>query len=64
MTDEQHDRLSHLRMMRNRYAHPTGRGPTEKETLAALEIAVDTVLSQPTLLRHGYADYQLAALFG
>lgn len=64
LTDEQHDKLSHLRTMRNRYAHPTGRGPTEQETLAALEIAVDAVLSQPTLLRHGYADYQLAALFG
>lgn len=63
VTDEQHDKLSHLRTMRNRYAHPTGRGPTEQETLAALEIAVDAVLSQPTLLRHGYADYQLAALF-
>ncbi len=64
VTDEQHDKLSHLRGMRNRYAHPTGRGPTEQETLAALEIAVDAVLSQPTLLRHGYADYQLAVLFG
>lgn len=64
VTYEQHDKLSHLRGMRNRYAHPTGRGPTEQETLAALEIAVDAVLSQPTLLRHGYADYQLAALFG
>ena len=64
VTDEQHDKLSHLRRMRNRYAHPTGRGPTKQETLAALEIAVDAVLSQPTLLRHGYADYQLAALFG
>ncbi|WP_047866595.1 hypothetical protein [Rubrobacter aplysinae] len=63
VTNEQHDKLSHLRDMRNRYAHPTGRGPTEQETLAALEIAVDGVLSQPTLLRHGYADYQLAALF-
>ncbi len=64
VTDEQHDKLSHLRGMRNRYAHPTGRGPTEQETLAALEIAIDAVLSEPTLLRHGYADYQLAALFG
>lgn len=64
VTDEQHDKLGHLRAMRNRYAHPTGRGPTEQETLAALEIAVDAVLSQPTLLRHGYVDYQLAALFG
>lgn len=64
VTDEQHDKLSHLRLMRNRYAHPTGRGPTEQETLSALEIAVDAVLSEPILLRHGYADYQLAALFG
>jgi hypothetical protein len=64
VTEEQHDRLGHLRGMRNRYAHPTGGGPAEQETLAALEIAVDAVLSEPTLLRHGYADYQLAALFG
>jgi hypothetical protein len=63
VTDEQHDKLSHLRTMRNRYAHPTGRGPAKQETLAALEIVVDAVLSQPTLLRHGYADYQLVVLF-
>ncbi|MEW6636982.1 MAG: hypothetical protein AB1425_09260 [Actinomycetota bacterium] len=62
--EERLRKLAHVREMRNLYAHPTGTGPTEQETLAALEVIVDAVLSEPPLLRHGYAEHQLDALFG
>ena len=64
LDEERRRKLAHVRDMRNRYAHPTGAGPGGQETLAALEAVVDAVLAEPPLLRHGYAEHQLAALFG
>lgn len=63
VTVEQHKKLAHVREMRNLYAHPTRTGPTEQEVLAALEIVVDAVLSQPPRLGHGYVNELLSDLF-
>lgn len=56
-------RLEHVYKMRCVYAHPYGKGPTEAEVLAALNVVVETVLSRPALLRHGYAYNYLDLVF-
>lgn len=36
----------------NSYAHPTGRNPTKKEVICALNTTVKLFLSKPHLFRH------------
>lgn len=62
MPDEE-EKLEHMRVMRNVYAHPTGAGPSKEEVVAALTIAVEAVLSKPPLMRHGYVQNLLKSLF-
>jgi len=62
MTDEE-EKLEHMRVMRNIYAHPTGVGPSEEEVVAALTIAIEAVLSKPALMRHGYVQNLFRSLF-
>jgi len=63
ITAEELKKLEYIREMRNIYAHPTGADPSKQEVLAALVIAVETVLSRPPLLRHGYVASLLRSLF-
>lgn len=63
ITFDEKEKLDHMRVMRNIYAHPTGAGPTNVEVLAALTIAVDAILSKPPLMHHGYVQNILKSLF-
>ena len=56
-------KLSYLKDMRNSFAHPTGEAPTAAEVSAALQVAVDVVLSRPPLLGHGFARELTENLF-
>ena len=56
-------KLSYLKDMRNSFAHPTGAAPTAAEVSAALQVAVDVVLSRPPLLGHGFARELIETLF-
>lgn len=55
--------LDAVRDLRNQYGHPTAAAPTATAAAAAIELAVDAVLSKPALLQHGGAR-QLAELLG
>ena len=50
----EHKKLENIRKMRNIYAHPYQSGPSPEEVIAAIRIAIESVLSKPPLLRHGY----------
>ncbi len=47
-------KISNIQQLRNKYAHPNNVSPHSDEVIAAIRIAVDTVLSKKPLLRHGY----------
>jgi hypothetical protein len=49
--------------MRGVFAHPYSQAPTLDEVRAALAIAVEAVLSQPSFLRHGYITQMLNLIF-
>jgi len=51
----EYEKLENIRKMRNIYAHPYQTGPSREEVIAAIKIAVESVLSKPPLLRYGYA---------
>lgn len=61
---DEHLKLGQIRTLRGVYAHPLGSAPKPEEVLAALVVAVDTILSKPPMLRFGYADQLVSALFG
>jgi len=50
----EYEKLNNIRKMRNIYAHPYQISPSPEEVIAAIKIAVESVLSKPPLLRHGY----------
>lgn len=50
----EYEKLENIRKMRNVYAHPYQTAPSSEEVIAAIKIAVESVLSKPPLLRHGY----------
>jgi len=50
----EYEKLDNIRKMRNIYAHPYQVGPSPEEVIAAIKIAVESVLSKPPLLRYGY----------
>lgn len=55
VTEPEYKKLTYLKDMRNSFAHPTGAAPTAAEVSAAIQVAVDVVLSRPPLLGHGFA---------
>jgi hypothetical protein len=55
--------LNAVRDLRNQYGHPTAAAPSATTAAAAIELAVDAVLSKPALLQHGGAR-QLAERLG
>lgn len=63
ITNEEKIKLDHMRNMRNIYAHPTGTGPSADEVIAALNIAVESTLSKPPLMRKGYVQNVLKSIF-
>lgn len=64
VSDPEFKKLTYLKDMRNSFAHPTGAAPSQSEVSAALQIAIDTVLSRPPLLGHGFAQELTDTLFG
>ena len=63
VSEPEFKKLSYLKDMRNSFAHPTGAAPTAAEVSAALQVAVDVVLSRPPLLGHGFARELTETLF-
>ena len=60
---DQYSKLNHIKDMRGVYAHPIGTAPEPEEVLSALVVAVNTILSKPALLRHGYVKELVTKLF-
>jgi len=60
---DQYLKLDNIRTMRGLYAHPTGASPKFEEVLSTIVIAVDTILCQYALLRHGYVKGLVTRLF-
>lgn len=63
VSDPEFKKLTYLKDMRNSFAHPTGAAPTQSEVAAAFQVAVDTILSRPPLLGHGFARELTDILF-
>lgn len=61
--NDEFERLNTIRKMRNSYAHPTGKAPTENEVNCALATAITLVLSKPPLLRYNYANKTIEKIF-
>jgi len=55
VSDHEHRDLTHIRDQRNRYGHPSGATPSRTQVAAALDTAVQTVLSRPALHRKEWA---------
>jgi hypothetical protein len=55
ISDPEHKDLAHIRDLRNRYGHPSGVSPPRTQVLAALDTAVQTVLSRPAQHRREWA---------
>jgi hypothetical protein len=63
ISDPEYKKVSYLKDMRNSFAHPSGAAPTAVEVSAAIQVAVDAVLSRPPLLGHGFARELVNSLF-
>jgi hypothetical protein len=56
ISDHEHKDLAHIRDQRNRYGHPGGVSPSRTQVLAALDAAVQIVLSRPAQHRTEWAS--------
>jgi hypothetical protein len=56
ISDHEHKDLAHVRDQRNRYGHPSGASPSRTQALAALDAAVQIVLSRPAQHRTEWTD--------
>lgn len=56
LSADEYVKLDHILTLRNIYAHPLGVDPQPVEVVAAISLVVETVLSRPLLLRHGYVS--------
>jgi hypothetical protein len=63
VSDPEYKKLGYLKDMRNSFAHPTGAAPTAVEVSAAIQVALDAVLSRPPLLGYGFARELVNSLF-
>lgn len=63
ISEPEFKKLNYLKEMRHSYAHPTGVGPSGPEVDAAIDVAIETVLSRPPLLGYGYARELVDAMF-
>lgn len=61
--DTAFQKLEHVYNLRCLYGHPYESAPSDIELIAAAEIAVNEVLSKPTLLKHGFVQRQIEKLF-
>jgi hypothetical protein len=55
ISDHEHRDLAHIRDQRNRYGHPSGATPSRTQVAAALDTAVQAVLSRPAQHRKEWA---------
>jgi len=55
ISDHEHRDLAHIRDQRNRYGHPSGATPSRTQVAAALDAAVQIVLSRPAQHRQEWA---------
>ncbi len=63
ISSSEFEELNHIKKMRGIYAHPLEEAPNPENVYAAVKTGVDSVLSKPPLLRHGYVQQLINRMF-